>query len=59
MNERLTAQAPPLTDRFQTLYGQISRGFDPLHRDAFLDVKVTAAQDVTFLTQDISAELKA
>ena len=45
MNERLTFQAHPLPDRFQALYGQISRGFDPLHRDAFLDVKVTAAKD--------------
>lgn len=35
----------PLPDRLQALYGQISRGFDPLHRDAFLDVKVTAAKD--------------
>jgi len=45
MNERLTTQTHPLTDRFQALYGQISRGFDPLHQDAFLDVKVTTAKD--------------
>jgi len=37
-------QAHPLPDRFQAFYGQIS-GFDPMHRDAFLDVKVTAARD--------------
>lgn len=37
-------KAHPLPERFQALYGQIS-GFDPLHRDAFLDVTVTAAKD--------------
>ena len=38
-------QAHPLPERFQALYGEISRGFDPLHRDSFLDVNVTAAKD--------------
>lgn len=49
MTERtLTArpvQAHPLPERFQALYGQISQGFDPLHRETFLDVKVTPARD--------------
>lgn len=47
-DQSLTAspvKAHPLPDRFQALYGEISRGFDPFHRDSFLDVKVTAAKD--------------
>jgi hypothetical protein len=40
----LPAKAHPLPDRFQALYGQMA-GFDPFHRDAFLDLKVTAAKD--------------
>jgi hypothetical protein len=40
-----SVHARTLPEHFQALYGQISRGFDPLHREAFLDVKVTAAKD--------------
>ena len=34
----------PLPERLQALYGPMT-GFDPFHRDAFLDLKVTAAKD--------------
>jgi len=48
MSDRTLSVSPvkahPLPKRLQAFYGQIS-GFDPLRREAFLDIKATVATD--------------